>query len=339
METRKKKPAFAVYKISDLIKMMKGGQIRTRPVKQYQVREMKKYILANINDNNVYLPPIVASADKIGSGYPEKLDIIDGSKRLTALEQIPQEIEFRLQNDEGLKETYLAEAVLNNSSLGFQVYEGLSKKEQDQLFIDFNTKGKKVAISKRIAYDSRNDINYITNEIILRHYELKDDAKIEMEKSHVVKPPNKKLMSLSQLRNLVSIFIRGRLTEVDLEKSKIDGTLNREEYINLIYQWFELLFKCHPAKTIGNYEKTILAGYPMLLSICLYANQNLETVPFKERIGLMTERMTRLQKVDWKTGNEKWQTFEGARRGKRGYFYIDKNKTSILKVVSWLKSL
>lgn len=318
--------------------MLNKNKIKLRPVKQYQVSEIKKYILNNIHEQNIYLPPLVATTNETHKNKPQSLNIIDGSKRLMALKQIPPVLDMRLKNDERLKETYLAEAEIKNTSIAVQVYENLNEKEQDQLYIDFNTKGKKVTVSKRIAYDSRNDINHITKEILLRHVELREDARVEMEKHNVVKPSNTKLISLSQLRKLVSVFIRGSVTKKDLNKSKIDSFLNREQYINLIQDWFDLLFDCHPAKTIGDYNKTILASWPMLLAVCTYANEGLEAKNIDQRQVIMTERMEKIKKIDWSIHNKKWLTFDGEIKGVKKCYYLSDNKKNLENIISWLKS-
>ncbi|MFC7393022.1 DNA sulfur modification protein DndB [Scopulibacillus cellulosilyticus] len=331
---------YVIYKVRDLIKMVEENKIKLRSARQAQVSEIKKYIFDNIKEQKVYLPPVVANCrpEDWNDGQPTRFEVIDGSKRILALHQLPSLIEQMLKEDQSLKKVFLADEELNDSSFGIQMFKGLTPEECDQLFIDFNTKGKKVALSKRIAYDSRNEINKITNELLIQNLDLKDVAGIEMEKHAVVKPPNKKLLSLAQLRNIVAIFIRGKITKQDLNKVDIDGFLSTNEYVHLLHLWFDKLFQCHSAKTIGDYEITILASYPMLLAIALYANEDLERVPFEKRQAVIEERMDRIRHIDWLITNKQWRKFKGNVRGRRNIYYLDKDKSSLNQIVGWLKS-
>jgi hypothetical protein len=77
-----------------------------------------------------------------------------------------------------------------------------------------------VSLSKRIAYDTRNEINRITNDI-LRDNGFLREAGVELEKRAVMRPTNQNLLSLSQLHS--------------------------EENSELITGWFRELFALHPA--------------------------------------------------------------------------------------------
>jgi DNA sulfur modification protein DndB len=181
--------------------MIKSGQVSLREINKLQVRAIKRYILENANSERIYFPPIVADVKEgsLAKGKPNEMTIIDGTQRLKALCQI-EELGYRAiksEKEEDIKKGYKLLHFLEVSRIAVLLFESLSIDEADQLYIDLNTKGKKVALSKRIAFDSRNELNRITNKVLLTNKQLKT-AGVEEEKRAVVRPNNKKLLSLSQ---------------------------------------------------------------------------------------------------------------------------------------------
>jgi DNA sulfur modification protein DndB len=323
------------YTIKELITMMENNQITLRDVNLPQVRALKKYIFENALNEKIYLPPIVANVEDEGFQYkkPERIQIIDGTKRLMALAKMPQMIGQALDNlDE--KRAFMVSHLLEETSIAVQVFDRLTSDECDQLFIDFNTKGKKVSLSKRIAYDSRNEMNDITNQLLLHNSELKT-AGIEMEKRAVIKPNNQNLMSLSQLRQIVGIFITGDIF-YKLPEDKIKGVLSNHDYVSLINIWFEELFRIYPSRTIGDYNQTMLASFPMLVAIACYINKGASGKEFQVRRELIEQRMRRLSKIDWGTLNPIWQQFKGSRKGRKKLFFLSNDKQTIKHIVAWL---
>lgn len=324
-----------VYSIRELIDMMNNNFVQIREVSQPQVREIRNYLLENAMSRHIYFPPLVASVDKLNSEKPMKLKIIDGNKRIQALFQLPKLIDQQLKSsDDEMEKAVTIDYLLNETSFAIQVIEGLSQAECDQLYIDFNTRGKKVSLSKRIAYDSRNEINQITNLVLVQNIELKN-AGIELEKQAMIKPANKKMLSLSQLRQLVAVFITGDYN-TEIKAIELKGELSKQEYVNLMNLWFDKLFQLHPSQSIGNYEQTMLASFPMLLAIACYVNKNVIYKGLNERKKVIMERMERLINVNWEPKSEAWSQFKG-RRDKNNFFYFAKDRKTINELVEWLE--
>ncbi|KYC89948.1 hypothetical protein MXL46_10125 [Heyndrickxia sporothermodurans] len=335
-----KKQTIVTYSINELKQMYDDGTLKLKEVQQHQVREIKKYITENATGGHIFFPPLVANTEVgalLRDSKPTKLSIIDGTQRIKAFLQLEEFIAKALKSDNPVESKlgFKLRYVLSNTELALQLFEGLSQKEEDQLYIDLNTKGKKVSLSKRIAYDSRNEINRITNKVLQLNHQLLE-AGVEMEKRAIIRPSNKKLLSLSQLRQLVEIFMTGGSgKKADEIKNKLN--LNTEEFIQLINCWFELLFKLYPANKIGNYHETIFASYTMLKSLVVYANKGLEHESFDKRQKTMTERMKALSKINWKRTNKEWEQFKGARKGRDQYYYLTNDKENINKIVNWLE--
>ncbi|WP_269051105.1 DNA sulfur modification protein DndB [Sporosarcina sp. G11-34] len=237
----------------------------------------------------------------------------------------------RRETNKGLQLLY----TLDKIEISVQVFEGLDTNEADQLYIDLNTKSKKVALSKRISFDSRNEINQTTNEVLHGNRLLKE-AGVEQEKRAVMRPKNKNFVSLSQLRQLVAYFITGKRISSSLA-FKAEMTSQNDENIALINVWFEEVFKLHPVKTIGNYEVSMLASFPLLYAVAVYASEGLEEESVEGKAQTIVSRMQHLKKVNWARSKPEWRKFKGSERGREKYYYLANDKKNIEALISWLR--
>ncbi|MBN6886104.1 DNA sulfur modification protein DndB [Cytobacillus horneckiae] len=328
-----------IYSIVELIKMIQDEKVEMRDTSQLHVRKIKKYLFDNATSKEIYLPPLVATTDKnqFARTKPIKLLIIDGSHRLKAFSQLETEIN-RAMNSEikaEMKKAYDLHYMLEDTKIAVHLYEGFSKEEADQLYIDMNTKGKQVALSKRIEYDSRNILNQITNRVIISNNVLKA-AGIETERRTIIRPTNKKFLSLSQLRRIIYVFIAEK-TELSKEKN-VETVLQVEEYIELINLWLNELFNMVDPYEIGNFNKSMLANFPLVMALGLYTNNGCKHKNFFTRKTIIKERMDALKDVDWSKRNPLWQTFNGSLKGRDQFFYLNKDLETIQQIVKWMES-
>jgi DNA sulfur modification protein DndB len=330
-----KRQSIEKYTIQELSNLMKNDQIKLREVSKIHVRAIKKYIIENVLSEQVYFPPIVANAAFLGKDKPIDLTIIDGSQRLKAFYQL-EEMGYRYiksENEDEMKKGYKILHFIHYTEIVIQLFEGLSEKECNQLFIDLNTKGKKVALSKRISFDSRKELNIITNNILKSNKQLRI-AGVEIEKTAVIRPSNKKLLSLSQLRQVVAIFLTGKMN-YRAKDDHYETFLKAEDYIHLINGWFQELFQLYSPEKIGDLNESMLANIPLLLSIAYYANKGLEKTSFDERTQEMNHRMRHLKAVDFNSFCPNWRRFKGTERA--GHFYFSNDKKNIESIVEWLE--
>lgn len=328
------------YPIKVMLQMLTDKELTLKEINKVQVRMIRRYILDNLLTEQIYLPPIVARL-KEGSLFtdskPTQLIVIDGTQRIYALAQLSMYIRKAISSDDeetrgkGLELLY----TLDKIEIAVQVFEGFDTNEADQLYIDLNTISKKVALSKRISFDSRNEINQTTNEILHSNSLLKK-AGVEQEKRAVMRPKNKNFISLSQLRQLVAYFITGKRISSTLAFTT-EMTAHNDENIALINLWFEELFKLHPVKTIGNYEVSKLASFPLLYAVAVYASTGLEEESFEGKKEAIVSRMQQLRKVDWARSSPVWRNFNGSERGREKYYYLANDKKNIDALLSWLQ--
>lgn len=333
-----KKQTIITYPLKELLQMLSDGRLTLRETNNVQVRAIRKYILDNLLKEQVYLPPLVAMVEEgLEEGVPDRLILIDGSQRMKALSQM-ESVVMKTTNSEVAEEQkkgFMLLYSLDKVELAVQIIEGLSTDEADQLFIDLNTKGKKVSLSKRIAYDSRNDINRVTNQVLQSNAKLRE-AGVEQEKNAVMRPRNKNLLSLSQLRQLVALFTSGKTLTSQLAMDTV-VPLRTEETIELINTWFGELFKLHSVRTIGNYEVSMLASFPLLYAVANYAIEGMEGKSVVEKKQEIIGRMQRLKTVEWRRDSQVWRQFNGNERGREKYFYLMNNKKNISAIIAWLR--
>jgi hypothetical protein len=263
--------------------------------------------------------------------------VIDGNVRVKAFYQLPQlikEKEASLEFSDICKAEKL-KAFIENGSIAVQLFEGLPEDTINQLYIDFNTKGKKVALSKLISYDSRNEINQITNAVLNQNLDLQI-AGVEMEKSAVIKPKNPNLLSLSQLRKLIATFLKSDLVS-SVPKGVIASNLEKEEKVELIVHWFHYLFELHQPESIGDYKQTILSSFPLLNSIAYYSIKGTEDMNFDEKMMEMERRMKAIQSVDFSIHNPIWETFDGRVHTKEEVVLLQNSSKTIYQIADWLK--
>lgn len=333
-----KKQACYVYTLAELVQMYDEGRLQLREPNKVQVRQIRAYIVDNIATGNIYLPPIVARIAKgqLQQQKPEHLMVIDGSQRLKALLSFPQEVPKLIysKDDTKIQNGFILRHLYPDMTVAFQVFEGLTAKEADQLYLDLNTRGKKVALSKRIAYDSRDDINVTTNRLLQNHKKLKI-AGIETEKVAVKRPNNKNFMSLSQLRNVVGIFITGKDVESKLS-IKMDQDTNFKDALCLVELWLDELFTLYPPNKIGDYHVSMLASYPLQLALVHYALEGTKGMSMQQKQQIIQQRMQRLSGVDWSREQLTWLQFNGVKQGKDDYYHLRKDKKNIHSIVKWL---
>lgn len=330
-----KKQALTIYTVEELCQMMQFDQLTLRETSAAHVRKIRQYITDNFLAKSVYIPPIVAMVtgeQALADGRPASLIIIDGSSRIKALTEFDSTIFKLIQSDDEYDQRcgFTLKYTLKDIKIAVQLFEGLTEAEASQLYIDLNTKGKKVALSKRIANDSRNAINVATNYILSQHSELKR-AGIETERIALIRPKNKNFLSLSQLRSIVMLFIGEHYTLKTFDAEEM------APIFECLHTWFDELFiLCEPNK-IGDYHKSIFASFPVVYAVAHYACAGTENVKESAQVAYIQQRMTALRQMNWARDQKVWQQFSGSFKGREGYYFIDNNKKTIHTIVNWLE--
>lgn len=332
-EVFKVKQATVMYSLTELVEMMQQDRISMREPNVLQVRAIRKYIVDNVLSKDIYLPPLVA-AGELTHEKPSALRIIDGVNVLSALTSLTKTVLNMIQSedDEEKRRGFALDYALDEVKIAFQVFDGLTEEQMVQLYIDLNSKGKQVSLSKRIAYDSRNIINIVTNDLLMNDKQLQL-AGVEQEKLVIKRPNNKKLLSLSQLRSLVCLFMTGKMEATKVVNVHINESLV-DERLPLLKGWLDELFALYEPLKIGNYHESMLASFTVLQAVAHYALEGIEQV--SEPVRHIQQRMQALKAVNWSRNQEVWHQFAGTTKGKEKYYYIHNTKSNVQAIVNWL---
>lgn len=319
-----------IFSISDLIGMVREQQIQIRSPYQHRIKSFKDYIEGNLS-GDIFIPPLVMNRDEYGS-----FQVIDGSVRIQALAQLEKRV-IEKENSPDLEDYTDAIKLrhfLTNGYLSVQVFEGLEEDDINQLYIDFNTKAKKVSISKLISYDSRDKVNILTNNLLENFPDL-ERAGVEKEKRAIMKPSNRNLVSLMQLKKLVATFLKNDLIDA-VPKIQVINQYSGEQNIELIKTWFNCLFEIADPETIGDYTKSMLSSFPLLSAMAYYVVNDTQTLGFEKKRNHILKKMKAIQHLNYKHENKIWKEFEG-RRAKYDYIVLKNSQTNIRKIVNWLE--
>ncbi|WP_274309216.1 DNA sulfur modification protein DndB [Solibacillus daqui] len=320
----------AIYTIHEIAQQIEQQTIILRKTEARHTRKIRQYVMEQFVTGDVFIPPIVATENN-GVLY-----IIDGSSRLRSMVDIlPMANRMLLSEDiEEQKKAAQLCASIGDIKLAFQVFHDFTEEQQDQLYLDANTKGKKVALSKRIAYDSRNTINTVTNELLLQHEALRF-AGIEQEKVSINRPANKNFLSLSQLRAIVSLFLVGKEIESGVHTQQVDQVLI-EQRMPILNAWLDELFILESPDKIGDYNISILASFLFVRGLAYYALKGEQFIGQAKKTDYVRNRMKALNHVSWESRQSLWHRFDGRYRGPSGLYFVTNNKKTLAAIINWL---
>ncbi|UTR06986.1 DGQHR domain-containing protein [Alkalihalobacillus sp. LMS6] len=226
-----------------------------------------KYIKQGSEELGIYFPAFVFSfrgdlnqvdvgMQKLRLENENDLVIIDGQHRLKALDQF-----------------YLGELNninLNNSnfesSITAQIYIGLTIEQERNLFIDINSKSKKVTNSLITKYDSRDIMNILTTDL----YKISSHVRslgIQFDKSRVYRPRDTEFTTSVKFKIFLSIILFGKnsLNSADLHLIRN----NYDETLNLLAKFFDVFVHAIPVVP-GDISKFSLGDDSMQKALANY---------------------------------------------------------------------
>ncbi|MGM0901807.1 MAG: hypothetical protein ACQEXB_12025 [Bacillota bacterium] len=139
--------------MNELITRVVGGKIRLREISQPHVVSIKNYILTNLENKNVHIPPLVGHLEHGSLCFEGNISIIDGSHRLKACVQL-QQLAINTIDRKGELERQKAFQVLDvfeHTNLPIQLHEGLTVEEQHQYYLDLNSLREQTSGDKHIG--------------------------------------------------------------------------------------------------------------------------------------------------------------------------------------------
>ncbi|MCM3585007.1 hypothetical protein M3182_04505 [Mesobacillus maritimus] len=139
--------------VPELTHLFSEGKIKLREVCPAHVKSLKHYILNNLEQQQVFLSPLIAHVDEgnVHEWKKENLSMIDGSHRIKAIVQLNEILKLKSQGED-LYQKREREALLNileDSAIPIQLYSGLPLKNQNQLYLDINALEQQISSIKK----------------------------------------------------------------------------------------------------------------------------------------------------------------------------------------------
>lgn len=139
--------------INELVNRVLRGKIRLRETSQPHVVSIKNYILNNLENNEVHIPPLVGHLEYGSLCFKGEISIIDGSHRLKAFVQLHQFAIYSIaRKDEQERERALQVLeIFDHTVIPIQLYEGLTVEEQQQFYLDLHSFRKQTSGEKQLG--------------------------------------------------------------------------------------------------------------------------------------------------------------------------------------------
>ncbi|MGG0386330.1 DNA sulfur modification protein DndB [Priestia filamentosa] len=322
-------------KIKDVLNLYKIDKTVNRDVSYLRIPKIVRYIENENTNTGIFFPAFVFSfrgdplpyyRDEFELQIPsnEKLIVIDGQHRIKALEKYVETIE-----EDSQKELFL------NSSVTVQIYFGLSINDEKRLFADINSNAKRVSMSLITKFDSRDILNVLVTEL----YNVSDAlqvAKIDFEKSRLVRPSNDYFATSMRLKGLISLILFGKKT---LNKKDLDILKDQyDDIISFLNRLFEELFNVLPANP-GDVLSSILGHYGTQQALGYYIHNSI-IINNKDMIGWVSnweEDIEQLGAIDWTLNNPSWKKFLSITRKNTPYEYFVINEFAADQIYEIIK--
>lgn len=321
-------------KINDILRLYKIDKEINRDISYTRIPKIVNYIDNLDSDIGIFFPALVFSfrgnpVNYYTSDYEldlpveQSLVVIDGQHRIKALERYLNKTVDVSKRDKIL-----------NSFLTIQIYFGLNTDEEKNLFVDINSNAKKVSMSLITKFDKRDVLNVLVTDL----YNISDSlqsAKIEFNKSRLIRPGNKYFSTSSRLKELISIILFGKKS-----MNKKDTVKLNERYDDILVfldKLFTELFKNLPPEP-GNVLKNILGHYATQHAIGYYIN---DTIMLKgdqlEWISNWEDDIEALSSINWETTNPLWKQFLVTTRNNTAYEYQTIEEYQSIKLFEVIK--
>lgn len=238
---------------------------------------------------------------------------IDGQHRIKAMERYVH----RHQEDTSF---------LNNT-VTVQVYFGLSREDERQLFVDINSNAKKVSRSLVMKYDSREVSNLLIKEVHRNSASLQV-AGIELDKSKVQRPANTAFATGQRLKTFLAYLLVGKK-----KFSQHDEELLAEHYdqiVAFLNQFFLELFNVLP-DTPGDVRRYVLGHEPVQNAIALYFHDMfISLTEYGLQVtGIWEDAIADIGVVDWTSDNVNWRRMGVTKSTQQGqYLGFNESETS-----------
>lgn len=320
-------------KVKDILQIYIIDRTVNRDLGYHRIPKLVKYFDSIDNAVGIFLPAIVLSFrsdpsscyDKEESTLliheNKKLAVIDGQHRIKGLEQFLNKNNISLEKKEKIKNSYLT----------VQIYFGLTKENERELFTDINTNGKKVSMSLITKYDTRDILNILVKELYYSSDNLQA-AKVEFNKSRIVRPSNITFITSVRLKKFISFTLFKKEMPNKSEEKQIKKQY--DDIFSFFNKLFFVLFSILPTNP-GDVKKYVLGHEPIQNAIALYLNKSIIIDDESQIKWLKTwkDDVEQLGRINWSVKNRDWYSYMIPARKNTPYEYQSFIETSTLDLL------
>lgn len=293
--------------VEELLKNYSIDSEVNRDIGQERVRRLKKYIETYDTEIGIYFPSVILAAsfknmaeDLTVASHGNvpvlhfsdraTLTVIDGQHRIKALES------FKRTCDDLERLTDVL-----NSTVTVQIYLGLTKDEQRSLFLDINSKSKKVPLGLAFQFDERDPFNRLIKDL-LKEYSIFDVVKVS-QKSSMRRPQNKEWISYTRFHRFLSFLLFDRMNPSPrTEKILVKNYVESKDFIN---RYFEVLTHAIPGEW-GDVNEMVLGNEAVQNALAIASHRRFISYNSKDEIQFSpdwTDQVEALTLMDWSPGN------------------------------------
>lgn len=256
-------------KVKDIIDRFEINSDVNRDIVPTRISEITRYINTYDKKIGIYFPSIIVAATEDPVDIEEmqikfnesiRFIILDGQHRMKALEAYKN----KEQNPERLSD-------ILNSTLTVQIYFNLSKHEQRKLFLDINSKSKKVSNSLAFQFDTRDPLNTMIKDLLSTERKNRLSLLKIDQKSRIVRPHNKSWMSISRFNRFLSYFLFN--TVKTSNKTALMLSNNYIETLTFVERYLENLLDVFP-EDFGNVQKQLLGHEALQNALAIASHEN-----------------------------------------------------------------
>lgn len=314
-----------VLEVRELLEVYKIDDTVNRDIREDKINQLVNYLGEINSDLGIYIPAIMLSyegEDPLNDGNEKFLFdkqrnfvVLDGQHRVKAFERY-----IKKETDQNKIDTLLT------SHVTVQVYFKLNDSEKRQLFIEINGKSKRVSQNVSVRFDDRNPINSLVTDLIkIRRNNPIIRMGIEQKRTRVVRPGNKKWISMKRLATFISMLLFGTLKPSKENMKRINA--NYEDFFAFLKQFFVVLEDVLP-KEPGDVKKSILGHEAIQNTIAIvchefiFNNENYK-IPTSDNWKNLVEI---LEFIDWRTNSTLFNTHLTMSSGRNQYVAFPDNK-------------
>ncbi|MBC2037673.1 DNA sulfur modification protein DndB [Listeria booriae] len=254
-------------KIADILKVSQIDTEINRDVNYSRLPTIVKYLASFDSDLGIYLPALVLSYRSKSKNYPlseienatvltitenDVLSVIDGQHRIKAIEK------YMSEYGSTIAENYMT----------VQIYFGLTKEEEEMLFVSINSNSTRVSSSLISKYDSRDIMNILIRELYETSQALRNIG-VDFEKSRLY-TSSTKLFTSSRLVTFLSYLLFGKKTLTKIEENNVAN--NYESILSTLIKFFEIYEDVLPEDAYDS-KKYVFTIEQVQNAIAFYLNE------------------------------------------------------------------